>query len=146
MPRLSDQMEEGTVLRWAKEIGDDVARGDELFEIETDAVELPLVISKTTPLEDRVDAERRHERRDGEHRDGKSADEACHGAGDQDQADRLGHQARVAVRHLRDEDRRQRDHPGNREIEPALLDHERLFDSRDREDCGERQHRQERRV
>jgi pyruvate dehydrogenase E2 component (dihydrolipoamide acetyltransferase) len=36
MPRLSDQMGEGTVLRWVKEIGDDVVLGDELFEIETD--------------------------------------------------------------------------------------------------------------
>jgi pyruvate dehydrogenase E2 component (dihydrolipoamide acetyltransferase) len=36
MPRLSDSMEEGTVLRWIKRIGDAVAVGDELVEIETD--------------------------------------------------------------------------------------------------------------
>jgi len=36
MPRLSDSMEEGTVLAWMKSIGDDVAVGDELVEIETD--------------------------------------------------------------------------------------------------------------
>jgi pyruvate dehydrogenase E2 component (dihydrolipoamide acetyltransferase) len=36
MPRLSDSMEEGTVLRWLKEVGDEVAVGDELVEIETD--------------------------------------------------------------------------------------------------------------
>ncbi len=36
MPRLSDSMEEGTVLAWLKAVGDDVARGDELVEIETD--------------------------------------------------------------------------------------------------------------
>jgi len=36
MPRLSDSMEEGTVLRWLKSIGDEVKRGDELVEIETD--------------------------------------------------------------------------------------------------------------
>jgi pyruvate dehydrogenase E2 component (dihydrolipoamide acetyltransferase) len=36
MPRLSDTMEEGTVLRWLKHDGDDVHRGDELVEIETD--------------------------------------------------------------------------------------------------------------
>ena len=36
MPRLSDSMEEGTVLRWMKSVGDDVKRGDELAEIETD--------------------------------------------------------------------------------------------------------------
>lgn len=36
MPRLSDSMEEGTVLRWLKQVGDEVRRGDELVEIETD--------------------------------------------------------------------------------------------------------------
>ena len=36
MPRLSDSMEEGTVLRWLKSVGDTVAVGDELVEIETD--------------------------------------------------------------------------------------------------------------
>jgi pyruvate dehydrogenase E2 component (dihydrolipoamide acetyltransferase) len=36
MPRLSDSMEEGTVLRWLKSEGDEVAVGEELVEIETD--------------------------------------------------------------------------------------------------------------
>jgi pyruvate dehydrogenase E2 component (dihydrolipoamide acetyltransferase) len=36
MPRLSDSMEEGTILKWLKAEGDDVAKGDELVEIETD--------------------------------------------------------------------------------------------------------------
>ncbi len=36
MPRLSDTMEEGTILRWLKGEGEIVARGDELAEIETD--------------------------------------------------------------------------------------------------------------
>ena len=36
MPRLSDSMEEGTVLGWMKAVGDEVAVGDELVEIETD--------------------------------------------------------------------------------------------------------------
>jgi pyruvate dehydrogenase E2 component (dihydrolipoamide acetyltransferase) len=36
MPRLSDSMEEGTVLRWLKSEGDAVEIGDELVEIETD--------------------------------------------------------------------------------------------------------------
>ena len=36
MPRLSDSMEEGTILRWLKSDGDEVKRGDELAEIETD--------------------------------------------------------------------------------------------------------------
>src|SRR3954469_19446308 len=36
MPRLSDSMEEGTILKWLKAPGDMVARGEELAEIETD--------------------------------------------------------------------------------------------------------------
>ena len=36
MPRLSDSMEEGTILKWLKSDGDDVSKGDELVEIETD--------------------------------------------------------------------------------------------------------------
>ncbi len=36
MPRLSDSMEEGTVLQWLKAVGDEIAIGDELVEIETD--------------------------------------------------------------------------------------------------------------
>jgi pyruvate dehydrogenase E2 component (dihydrolipoamide acetyltransferase) len=36
MPRLSDSMEEGTILRWLKTDGDTVARGEEIVEIETD--------------------------------------------------------------------------------------------------------------
>ena len=36
MPRLSDSMEEGTILRWIKSVGDEVAVGEELVEIETD--------------------------------------------------------------------------------------------------------------
>jgi pyruvate dehydrogenase E2 component (dihydrolipoamide acetyltransferase) len=36
MPRLSDSMEEGTILTWMKQVGDEVAVGDQLVEIETD--------------------------------------------------------------------------------------------------------------
>jgi pyruvate dehydrogenase E2 component (dihydrolipoyllysine-residue acetyltransferase) len=36
MPRLSDSMEEGTILRWLKSPGDRVSLGEELVEIETD--------------------------------------------------------------------------------------------------------------
>jgi pyruvate dehydrogenase E2 component (dihydrolipoamide acetyltransferase) len=36
MPRLSDTMEEGTILRWLKSDGDFVAKGEDLVEIETD--------------------------------------------------------------------------------------------------------------
>lgn len=36
MPRLSDSMEEGTVLKWLVEVGGEVRRGEPLVEIETD--------------------------------------------------------------------------------------------------------------
>jgi pyruvate dehydrogenase E2 component (dihydrolipoamide acetyltransferase) len=36
MPRLSDSMEQGTILTWLKRDGEDVQAGDELVEIETD--------------------------------------------------------------------------------------------------------------
>src|SRR6056300_1142440 len=36
MPRLSDTMEEGTVAKWFKKVGDQVSEGDILAEIETD--------------------------------------------------------------------------------------------------------------
>lgn len=36
MPRLSDSMEEGTILTWMKKVGDEIAVGDEIVEIETD--------------------------------------------------------------------------------------------------------------
>jgi pyruvate dehydrogenase E2 component (dihydrolipoamide acetyltransferase) len=36
MPRLSDTMEEGTVAKWLKKVGDKVSEGDILAEIETD--------------------------------------------------------------------------------------------------------------
>ncbi len=36
MPRLSDSMEEGTILSWLKSDGEQVSAGEELVEIETD--------------------------------------------------------------------------------------------------------------
>ncbi|MGN6871182.1 MAG: biotin/lipoyl-containing protein, partial [Solirubrobacteraceae bacterium] len=36
MPRLSDSMEEGTILRWLKRDGESVQAGEDLVEIETD--------------------------------------------------------------------------------------------------------------
>ncbi|HYY23102.1 MAG TPA: dihydrolipoamide acetyltransferase family protein [Thermoleophilaceae bacterium] len=36
MPRLSDSMEEGTILKWLVSVGDEVKRGQGLVEIETD--------------------------------------------------------------------------------------------------------------
>lgn len=36
MPRLSDTMQEGTITRWLKHVGDEIKRGDVLAEVETD--------------------------------------------------------------------------------------------------------------
>jgi pyruvate dehydrogenase E2 component (dihydrolipoamide acetyltransferase) len=36
MPRLSDSMEEGTIVAWLKQPGDRIERGDPLVEVETD--------------------------------------------------------------------------------------------------------------
>ena len=36
MPRLSESMSEGTIVRWLHATGAEVERGDELAEIETD--------------------------------------------------------------------------------------------------------------
>src|SRR6058998_1132669 len=36
MPRLSDEMEEGTILKWLVDEGADVTKGEPLVEIETD--------------------------------------------------------------------------------------------------------------
>src|SRR5215831_6165399 len=36
MPRLSDTMQEGRVIKWNKKVGDKVAPGDILAEVETD--------------------------------------------------------------------------------------------------------------
>jgi len=42
MPRLSDTMEEGTLSRWLKNVGDPVHKGDVLAEIETDKATMDL--------------------------------------------------------------------------------------------------------
>lgn len=42
MPRLSDTMEEGRVLQWYKQVGDSVAKGELLAEIETDKAVMDL--------------------------------------------------------------------------------------------------------
>jgi pyruvate dehydrogenase E2 component (dihydrolipoamide acetyltransferase) len=36
MPRLSDSMEEGTIVRWLKQDGERVSEGEPLAEVETD--------------------------------------------------------------------------------------------------------------
>ena len=40
MPKLSDTMEEGKILRWLKKPGDRVAVGDVLAEVETDKADM----------------------------------------------------------------------------------------------------------
>ena len=40
MPKLSDSMEEGRILRWLKQPGDSVAIGDVLLEVETDKADM----------------------------------------------------------------------------------------------------------
>lgn len=42
MPRLSDTMEEGNIVAWNKKVGDDVAVGDVLAEVETDKATMDL--------------------------------------------------------------------------------------------------------
>ena len=42
MPKMGDAMEEGTLLRWLKQVGEEVAVGDPLAEIETDKVSLEI--------------------------------------------------------------------------------------------------------
>jgi pyruvate dehydrogenase E2 component (dihydrolipoamide acetyltransferase) len=42
MPKMGDGMEEGTLLRWLKQVGDQVEVGDPIAEIETDKVSLEI--------------------------------------------------------------------------------------------------------
>jgi len=42
MPKLSDTMEEGTILRWLKRVGEPVAKGEVLAEVETDKADMEL--------------------------------------------------------------------------------------------------------
>lgn len=42
MPRLSDTMEEGTLVKWHVNVGDDVAAGDHLADVETDKATMEL--------------------------------------------------------------------------------------------------------
>src|SRR6266481_9999899 len=42
MPKLSDTMEEGKILRWLKHPGDEVHHGDALAEVETDKADMVL--------------------------------------------------------------------------------------------------------
>lgn len=42
MPKLSDTMEEGTILKWLKQVGDSVAAGEVIAEVETDKADMEL--------------------------------------------------------------------------------------------------------
>src|SRR5688500_11579728 len=42
MPKMGDAIKEGTLLKWLKAVGDPVAEGDALAEIETDKVTLEI--------------------------------------------------------------------------------------------------------
>lgn len=42
MPKLSDTMEEGTLLRWYKQVGDPVKRGEVIAEVETDKADMEI--------------------------------------------------------------------------------------------------------
>ncbi len=68
MPRLSDTMEEGTILRWLKADGEHVERGEELVEIETDKATMTYESDQEGVLADR--------RRRGRHAGGGRADRA----------------------------------------------------------------------
>jgi pyruvate dehydrogenase E2 component (dihydrolipoamide acetyltransferase) len=50
MPKMGDAMEEGTLLRWLKQEGDEVAAGDPLAEIETDKVSLEIEAAESGVL------------------------------------------------------------------------------------------------
>jgi pyruvate dehydrogenase E2 component (dihydrolipoamide acetyltransferase) len=51
MPRLSDSMEEGTILKWLKSDGDEVSKGEELVEIETDKANMTYEADASGTLE-----------------------------------------------------------------------------------------------
>ncbi|MGH7865733.1 MAG: biotin/lipoyl-containing protein, partial [Candidatus Binataceae bacterium] len=42
MPKLSDTMEEGKIIKWVKAVGDHVQPGDVIAEVETDKADMDL--------------------------------------------------------------------------------------------------------
>ena len=42
MPKMGDTMEEGKILRWIKQEGDQVVKGESLAEVETDKVNIEI--------------------------------------------------------------------------------------------------------
>ncbi len=56
MPKLTDTMEEGTIVRWLKHVGDSVQRGEILAEVETDKADMELEAAAAGVVEEiRVD-------------------------------------------------------------------------------------------
>lgn len=51
MPRLSDTMEDGRILRWLKQPGDSVNRGDVIAEVETDKADMELEAESSGVIE-----------------------------------------------------------------------------------------------
>ncbi|GIW05049.1 MAG: hypothetical protein KatS3mg059_1669 [Thermomicrobiales bacterium] len=50
MPKMGDAMEEGTLLRWLKQVGEEVTEGEPIAEIETDKVTLELEATESGVL------------------------------------------------------------------------------------------------
>src|SRR5215470_14872289 len=50
MPKLSDNMEEGTIIRWMKAPGDQVTKGEPLAEVETDKADVELEAAESGVL------------------------------------------------------------------------------------------------
>ncbi|CAA9567644.1 MAG: Dihydrolipoamide acetyltransferase component of pyruvate dehydrogenase complex [uncultured Thermomicrobiales bacterium] len=57
MPKMGDAMEEGTLLKWLKAEGEEVAEGDPIAEIETDKVTLEIMAENTGTLSERIASE-----------------------------------------------------------------------------------------
>ena len=73
MPKMGDAMEEGTLLRWLKNVGDEVEAGDPIAEIETDKVTLEIEAAEAGVLTQdagRRGSDRAHRHRHRDHRRG----------------------------------------------------------------------------
>ncbi|HEU5431265.1 MAG TPA: lipoyl domain-containing protein, partial [Thermomicrobiales bacterium] len=57
MPKMGDAMEEGTLLRWLKQVGDEVEAGEPIAEIETDKVSLEIEAAESGVLSQILAAE-----------------------------------------------------------------------------------------
>src|SRR2546428_275223 len=55
MPQMGESIAEGTIVRWIKKVGDQVARDEPLFEISTDKVDANQAAAPSTEgVEDRI--------------------------------------------------------------------------------------------